>query len=137
MLFPSFFLAESKYCCTFAAWKLSNKTKAMKRTLFYMIIRNDTTKETATQSSLNNRGYERSEHPRLTDARGTCTLEECPITSEGRGVSKYGRPLLRYWRRLTSGGATHAPVIERRRFQRLGGTIADNHIIIWTYQNWT
>jgi hypothetical protein len=29
-----------------------------------MIIRNRTTKETAARSSLNNRGYERSEHPR-------------------------------------------------------------------------
>ena len=80
-----------------------------------MIIRNDTTKETATRSSLNNRGYERSEHPRLTDARGTCTLEECPITSEGRGVSEYGRPPFPTYGRL--------PVA----FQRLGGTIADNH----------
>ena len=44
-----------------------------------MIIRNPTIKETATRSSLNNRGYERSKHPRLTKNRGICTLKECPI----------------------------------------------------------
>ena len=32
----------------------------------FMIIRNRTNKETATRSSLDNRGYERSEHPRMT-----------------------------------------------------------------------
>ena len=32
-----------------------------------VIIRNHTTKETATRSSLHNRGYERSEHPRQVD----------------------------------------------------------------------
>ena len=30
-----------------------------------MIIRKDTTSKTATRSPLNNRGYERSEHPRM------------------------------------------------------------------------
>ena len=34
--------------------------------LFYMIIGNRISKETALRSSLNNRGYERSEHPRQT-----------------------------------------------------------------------
>ena len=32
--------------------------------IIFMIIRNHSTKETATRSSLHNRGYERSEHPR-------------------------------------------------------------------------
>jgi len=59
-----------------------------------MIIRNHTTKETATRSSLNNRGYERIEHPLFVPIRGYCA----------------------------------PPVIERRRSQRLGGTIADNHL---------
>jgi hypothetical protein len=41
-----------------------------------------------------------------------------------------GRPLWgRYLStRQQSGGASHSPAIERRRFQRLGGTIADNQI---------
>ena len=78
-----------------------------------MIIRKDTTKLTATRSPLNNRGYERSEHPRLSDAREISTLKECPIIIIGRPVQ--GRCCCR----LTAGGATHTPVIERRRFQRL------------------
>ena len=76
-------------------------------TTIYMIIRNRTTKETAMRSSLNNRGYERSEHPRPAYKRGTCTLEECPIITRGRPL--LGRS--HCW--LTSGGAAHTPVIER------------------------
>ena len=95
-----------------------------------MIICNETTKQTATRSSLEtrlcrlhgkNRGYERSEHPRMSDNRGACTLKECPFSMDGRPLQ--GR--FRY--HSMSGGATHAPVIERRRFQRLGGMITDNH----------
>ena len=33
-------------------------------------------KKTATRSSLNNRGYEHSEHPRLTVDRGASTLKK-------------------------------------------------------------
>ena len=69
-----------------------------------MIIRNLTSKETATRSSLDNRGYERSEHPRLAYNRGICTLEECPIIPRGRPLQ--GR--FRCW--LSSGGAAHTPV---------------------------
>jgi len=48
-----------------------------------MIIRNHTTKETATRSSLNNRGYERSEHPRILSAIEASTLKECPNSVMG------------------------------------------------------
>ena len=48
-----------------------------------MIILNRTTK-TLKASSLTNRGYERSEHPRLIYNRVTCTLKECPIIPRGR-----------------------------------------------------
>ena len=81
-------------------WLISDNSCKRKK----VIIRNRTTKETATRSSLNNRGYERSEYPRLTDNRGTCTLEEWPIIPRGR--PRQGR--CRCW--LTSGGAAHTPV---------------------------
>ena len=43
-----------------------------------MIIHKRTTIETATRSSLSNRGYERSEHPRKKKITLSCTPEECP-----------------------------------------------------------
>ena len=36
-----------------------------------MTIRKDTTNKTATRSPLRNRGYERSEHPRINDSTST------------------------------------------------------------------
>jgi len=86
-----------------------------------MIIRNHTTKETATRSSLNNRGYERSEHPRITSAIVASTLKECPNSLMGDPF-RVDVPLFAPIR-----GYCAPPVIERRRFQRLCGTIADNH----------
>ena len=86
-----------------------------------MIIRNRTTKETATRSSLNNRGYERSEHPRITNAIEASTLKECPNSVMGDPF-RVDVPLI-----VPIRGYCAPPVIERRRFQRLGGTIADNH----------
>ena len=86
-----------------------------------MIIRNHTTKETATRSSLNNRGYERSEHPRITSSIEASTLKECPNSVMGDPF-RVDVPLF-----VPIRGYSAPPVIERRRFQRLGGTIADNH----------
>ena len=45
-----------------------------------MIIRNNTTKETSTLFSLNNRGYERGEHPWQANSHVARTLKECPVT---------------------------------------------------------
>ena len=86
-----------------------------------MIIHNHTTKETATRSSLNNRGYERSEHPRITSSIEASTLKECPNSVMGDPF-RVDVPLF-----VPIRGYCAPPVIERRRFQRLGGTIADNH----------
>ena len=47
-----------------------------------MIIRNPVTK-TLKASPLNNRGYERSEHPRIAGIWVTSTLKESPIRADG------------------------------------------------------
>ena len=86
-----------------------------------MIIRNRTTKETASRSSLNNRGYERSEHPRIKSAIEASTLKECPNSVMGDPF-RVDVPSI-----VPIRGYCAPPVIERRRFQRLGGMIADNH----------
>ena len=88
-----------------------------------MIISNRTTKETATWSSLNNRGYERSEHSRITNAIEASTLKECPNSVMGDPF-RVDVPLI-----VPIRGYCAPSVIERRRFQRLGGTIADKSLI--------
>ena len=78
-----------------------------------MIIRNHTIKETATRSSLNNRGYERSEHPRILSAIEASTLKECPNSVMGDPF-RVDVPLFVPYR-----GFCAPPVIERRRFSVL------------------
>ena len=82
-----------------------------------MIIRNNTTSKTATRSSVNNRGYERSEHPRTVSVWVTSTLKESPMRADGALFQSAFHSF------LLSAGPTDAAVTERRRFQRLGGTI--------------
>jgi len=48
-----------------------------------MIIRKETTSKTAMRSPLHNRGYERSEHPRLSGDRATSTLNGSPNAIDG------------------------------------------------------
>ena len=69
-----------------------------------MIIHYNTPKETATRSSLHNRGYERSEHPRQADSPAA-------VHSGGVPQPQKGDPLQGRCRCCpTSGGAAHAPV---------------------------
>ena len=84
-----------------------------------MIIRNRTTSKTATRSPLDNRGYE---VPPDNEARCKPTLKGSPI-----GLSGHSFRVLSHFCQQ-SAGPLDAAVIERRRFHRLGGTIADNHI---------
>ena len=48
-----------------------------------MTFLNCTTSKTAARSSLRNRGYERSEHPRISGGRATSTLNGSPNAIDG------------------------------------------------------
>ena len=82
-----------------------------------------TINRTLKASTLSNRGYERSVYPRIANTIETSTLKECPNSVMGDPF-RVDVPLI-----VPIRGYCAPPVIERRRFQRLGGTIADNHNI--------
>ena len=87
----------------------------------YMIILKDTIGKTATRSPLSNRGYKRSEHPRMVEENVKSTLKESPIRADG-ALFQSASPTIIQFR-----GYCVPSVIERRRFQRLGDTIANSH----------
>ena len=86
-----------------------------------MFIRNRTTNKTATRSPFNSQGYKRSEHLRIQKVDSVSTLKESPICSAGAHFQ------CAITHATLSEGRTQPSAIERIRFHRLGGTIADNH----------
>ena len=85
-----------------------------------------TINRTLKASMLSNRGYERSEHPRIANAIEDSTLKECPNSVMG-DTFRIDVSLI-----VPIRGYYAPPVTERRRFQRLDGTIADNHFFTIT-----
>ena len=73
---------------------------------FYMIIRNRPYM-TLKGSTLSNRGYERSEHPRIGLRRDACTLQECPNRATPSGSIPHSS--------IVSGGTTHPRLLKGDR----------------------
>ena len=94
-----------------------------------MIIRNRTTSETARGLRSITEGTSEASTPGTSTPR---QVDNHAVVHSGRVPQpQEGDPSQGRCRRYpTPGGATHAPFMERRRHQRLGGTIADNHIIL-------